>query len=321
MRHVAPVACGGHGLRLFLLQRDEKAFLSDWVAYHASIFGACSITVIDHKSTNPVVLDVLKYWETQGVRVIPWNDTYTFKDKAKVLSMNMHSSLNLDNSTEFLVPLDADEFIVGLTGNDTFSSDPLLIRGMFTNLPRDGVRYKFTPILSGFCRDRTNSTGRPAIDARHFTIKKAVCYSKSFYLRSSFIATDQGNHWGDTTADERCHEARKPSGMHCPDRAFCFHTTQLGILHFGTHVALTYQAYRDKMIRGYHEYMGDAINSDCSMSKVGGQHYCLFFREWKTKGDQHMETRFNKRADVPRCGSHTHRSTMAEVLQALEHKM
>jgi hypothetical protein len=304
----------GNGFHLFLFQNNENELLSDWVTYHASVFGPSRITIIDSRSTDSVVLDVLDHWSKLGVRVIPFGQLRPYSHKASFLSETMRSIVN--NPDDFLVPLDADEFIVGITGGNTFSTDASVIKQLISNLPKDGKRFKLTPITAGYCGDRHNLTGRRAIDVRHFKILQPICNSKTFFLRSSFLQTDQGNHWGRTTVDANC-TASTDTGNLCPAHAYCFHTTRLGLIHMGGAAAMSYQSYRNKMLRAYHAYVGNITDPDCP--NVHGRHYCEFYKRWKEDGDNHTEVLFNTAARLSGCGKHSYSLTLAGALRALEH--
>lgn len=65
---------------------DEDELISDWLLYHASIFGASNIHVVDHNSTLPAVVETLREWERRGVEVIHTPPGFSFADKALLLT-------------------------------------------------------------------------------------------------------------------------------------------------------------------------------------------------------------------------------------------
>jgi hypothetical protein len=311
---VCSSAANDHGIRLFLYQQDEVDTLSDWLTYHAKVLGTSSITIIDHMSTQPAVTNVLKHWIGHGVNVVQYSGPFSLKHS--ILTSTMHNRLVADSNAKYLVPIDADEFIVLLTANGSFTVDAPSIQQYFSRLPQDGVRYKFTPVVAGFCGPR-NHTGRRAIDVRHFTVHEPICSSKTFYWRDGFISTDQGNHWGSTMQDVDCFKegpiypnTNFVRGPPCPREAHCFHRTQLGLIHYGGRTALSYAALQIKMLRGYHAYHGNMTNPDCSIP--GGRHYCNYFLRWQQGGEVAAGDAL---PTLPGCGPHTYHATIAETVQ------
>jgi hypothetical protein len=290
-----------HGVRLFLFQRDEVDTLSDWLFYHASIFGPTNIIVMDNKSSQKLVLDTLKYWAELGVTVVSHDGS--FRAKHKSLTNAMNTRIQDDQGAKFLVPMDADEFIIRLTDNNKFSVGTQDILQGFDNLPTDGTRYKFRPVHAGFCGDMFNTTGRRAVDARHFIVYQQDCATKTFFLRQSFVSTDQGNHWGSTTADANCSvdltTLKPPSeGPPCPLKANCFHRTDIGLVHYGNSAALKdFKAYKDKMLRGYRAYHGNDTSPDCTIP--GGRHYCKFYVQLNTGGDTVVQQTYKRHYQLP----------------------
>ena len=46
-------------VRLYLFVRDQPEMLEDWVRFHAHVFSAANIVIVDHQTTDPLAKQVL----------------------------------------------------------------------------------------------------------------------------------------------------------------------------------------------------------------------------------------------------------------------
>ena len=73
------------------------------------------------------------------------------------------------------------------------------------------------------------------------------CRSKSFYLRESFVRTDQGNHGGEVTTDLLDRTQHYTVGG-CP----YYHSPNIALVHYGEN--LPWEIKNKKMMRGASAY-------------------------------------------------------------------
>lgn len=152
VRRSARVAC-------FMMQKNEQNLLDLWLRYHAHVFGAENLFVLDNGSTLPDVRQRLRRAEAEGVNVL-WEYTAKehFETKGK-LFRNLMWQLPLDEF-DFVMPLDCDEFIAHQALDGTITCEPeeitgyladkhmqdprvLLIRGSYFNVPGQAGSYFF----------------------------------------------------------------------------------------------------------------------------------------------------------------------------------
>jgi hypothetical protein len=293
-----------------MMQRDEKEVLADWLAYHAHLLGAKYLYVVDNNSTHPSVIDTLDSWSKKGVHV-QFADQQ-LKGRNRYENEWIKNITSQDPAAMFIVPIDADEFIVSATGK-TYSTDVEVIRAEFKSLPKDGFSFKFVRFDAGFCHDRRNLTGRRIVDARHFHRKQRACNDKTFYYKPTLVDVGLGHHIGATSMDHEC--AVQQLEYHCGAH-LCFHTPKLGLFHFGHPNAMIYTGYRDKYLRGFQSSRGidpHAHNGTVECLEVSW-HYCQFFNRWKTVGDAAMAKRFESVFHIPGCGHDTYTDLLANAV-------
>jgi hypothetical protein len=308
---------GDHGVRLFVIQSDEHDLIDDWLNYHNHLFGASNIHVIDMKSTDAGVVETLAQWEAKGVRV-ERHPNATFSDKHLILSEAMRSRVAGDPGARFVLPMDMDEFIaLVVPAPARFSTDRSAILAKFGELQTDGYKFKFMQYNAGYCGDRLSKNGRRAVDVQHIAGPGTCCMCKTFYYAPTFVATDQGNHYGRSTADATC-ASSNTTNLPCPP-ANCYHISDLGLLHFGHQTAMTYEAWERKMLRGFTAYFGAAPDEldklDCKLK--AGIHYCQFYKRMKRLGRAKSKAKFEAAAQLSSCGDDTFRPALAETLLSL----
>lgn len=149
----ARVAC-------FMMQKNEELLLGPWLRYHAHLFGARSLFVLDNGSTAPSVLAMLEQAEAMGVTVHrQYAEKQHFENKGTVFRDLIRA---LDPAAfDFVMPLDCDEFVAHQALDGRVSCEPeavtgylaarhlrdprvLLIRGSYFNVPDRPGDYFFT---------------------------------------------------------------------------------------------------------------------------------------------------------------------------------
>lgn len=112
-----------------MMQKDEEFLLDPWLRYHAYLFGAENLFVLDNGSTQPDVLRRLERAETDGVTVIrEFREKAHFEDKGRVfhwLVRRLERVLALD----FLMPLDCDEFVAVMDPDGRVRCEPDTVKG------------------------------------------------------------------------------------------------------------------------------------------------------------------------------------------------
>ena len=114
---------GGPRVTVFTFVKDEVDIVSAWVHYHASLFGYTRLHVVDNNSTDGT-LEVLAHLASlHGVRLYGAAD-YQLKGEVMTRLMRQHTS-----SSDLLIPLDIDEFVVRYDQNDESSGHVDVVGG------------------------------------------------------------------------------------------------------------------------------------------------------------------------------------------------
>ena len=89
------------------LQKNEDDILEYWLQYHSIIFGIESLLILDNYSDNKEVINILKKWELNGLKVLWEQGPYINKG-----DLIINKTKELFPSADLYIPLDIDEFIV-----------------------------------------------------------------------------------------------------------------------------------------------------------------------------------------------------------------
>ncbi len=176
-----------------MMQRDEALLLDPWLRYHATVFGASNLTVLDNGSTNPGVLQRLEQAESEGVRVI--------RDYAKPQHAAARGPIitevlrGLEPGADFLMPLDVGEFVAHQApdGKVDCTPDPIL------NLLSKELRGTTDLLLI-----RGSYLNLPGMPGFHVFKNERRC----FFARGAFGSIGQGYHDGRTPDGEKAKERR-----------------------------------------------------------------------------------------------------------------
>jgi hypothetical protein len=103
------------------------------------MFGITNIHVVDHKSADPRVCKVLALFKQCGIKFT--NHGGGFDQKSGMLSSILRKEKN-----QFLMPLDADEFVVNIEKNGEVNFDPVHMADIFANLVVDGRKYRYRDV-------------------------------------------------------------------------------------------------------------------------------------------------------------------------------
>jgi hypothetical protein len=273
---------------LVLFQNDEYELLSDWLQYHAYMFGFSNLHVVDHNSKDVRVCRVLALYKQCGMRFTHHGGS--FEQKSELLTTILKKEKN-----KFLLPLDADEFVVNLEQNGEVDFDPMQMADIFANLVVDGRKYMYRDVQfvkygKEVCNRQINVPVRRAALRQSFRTANdldpsAFTMVKVFYHSDGFVRTDQGNHYGRVKNDL---VVRKQY----PNATYQSHPDQfvikanLTILHYNT---ASYNMMGRKMIRGAKAY-GYKDSTNCTQA-IRGSHYCLAAKEFNA-GSEHSRQYF-----------------------------
>jgi len=171
---VPKVAC-------IVMQKDEKHLLRSWIAYHGYLFGFENIFVFDNGSEDPETWDILFHYKKVGVNIY-WEHSSPddYRQKGEIIGHKIRS-LDLENSYDFLIPLDCDEFIILETE-----------RGF--DHTREGID-KYLLTLTGeekvlqFPHQLVNHPLQP-------NLYSYFSFYKVFFAANTFVSMDHGHHSG-----------------------------------------------------------------------------------------------------------------------------
>jgi hypothetical protein len=273
---------------LVLFQNDEYELLSDWLQYHVYMFGFSNLHVVDHNSKDVRVCRVLALYKQCGMRFTHHGGS--FEQKSELLTTILKKEKN-----KFLLPLDADEFVVNLEQNGEVDFDPTQMADIFANLVVDGRKYMYRDVQfvkygKEVCNRQINVPVRRAALRQSFRTANdldpsAFTMVKVFYHSDGFVRTDQGNHYGRVKNDL---VVRKQF----PNATYQSHPDQfvikpnLTILHYNTE---SNNMMGRKMIRGAKAY-GYKDSTNCTQA-IRGSHYCLAAKEFNA-GSEHSRQYF-----------------------------
>ena len=172
-----------NGLRVActVMLKDERVLIEPFLRYHAELFGAENLYVIDNGSTDPVVLDILTAFEQEGVHIDRSHPTMDdYRNKGGLIA-DLVKRLDSEVPYDFYVLLDCDEFVV-LRQADGFTCAPTAIRAYLESMLGEQRILRVATNLS-------NIPGTP--DAF-----REDSYAKTIFPRGVLLSTDHGHHVG-----------------------------------------------------------------------------------------------------------------------------
>jgi hypothetical protein len=270
---------GNVSVKVFLFQNDENTLLADWLQYHSHLFGIENLNIVDNASSSPYVCKLLALYHMCGAVIVKHHDAFHLKHRSMTHLMREYKDKN-----KFLLPIDADEFIVmpvfdARGGVSDFAYNRSTILNVIRNLPVDGRKYKFLeskwimfdrPVCEAMVHRANESelSYRRVLEAGGYACptRYEPFEFKTFYHSDGFIGTDQGNHHGFVEHDEG-HHGFNPLVVANLDHFFT--RTPLVLFHFATP---TYKGMKKKILRAAGSY-NYTDSTNCSAVK-SGTHYC-----------------------------------------------
>ena len=106
-------------LAIVLMQKDEGELLRAWVDHHLSITSPELIHIFDNGSTCQQTRIILREAQQKGVRIsLEFNRRSDFERKGDIICKSIQS-IQADQSSDFIIPLDCDEFLGLQSDTDT----------------------------------------------------------------------------------------------------------------------------------------------------------------------------------------------------------
>src|SRR2546428_13637720 len=105
-------------IKVFCMQKDEDDILTEWILYHAHLFGMNNLYIIDNHSGRQSK-SILEKYKAQGLNVFERSD---YAKKGDYLFEMIRETVN---DHDIAIPLDMDEFI-GVLDLNNVSKDNLL---------------------------------------------------------------------------------------------------------------------------------------------------------------------------------------------------
>lgn len=262
---------------IFLMTKNEKELIEDWLKYHGYLFGFANLNVIDGSDDPEIDLIYQKYIE-KGVTV--HKSKTNLNGLAEELTRRMRE---FNGKNKFLIKLDTDEFLAhtyptnlvdrpfswfrpiarlrGLTTlrfhksqvskvkKDTKAYQRLAvsgIRGVVASLPISHKRYKL--LFCTFSIPKQRFQKHPARSITKFSQVFSSDF-KSFFHSDSFVSVDLGSHQGESFDNDG------------------FIETGLAIIHFHA-TSVEDSMRRAKRVLVSHEYIEHSDPIETQMQKL-----------------------------------------------------
>ena len=187
----------GHGrgkiMKIVLMTKDEWPLIKSWVLYHGAIFGNSNLYVIDG-STDRRVKRFLENSKIQGVNI------FESSSNLNNILMDVNSIMNdLKNSSDYLIKLDTDEFLV-LFNSSGLPVSPRFIRGYLNTLSTTGsilrIGYWMRSRVSESICNRSLSLPETNPSFMKVHPETSTRAGKSFFSAATFHSVDLGSHTG-----------------------------------------------------------------------------------------------------------------------------
>lgn len=257
---------------IFTIQRnDQPERILNWYLWHARLVNASDIYVIDHQSSASGTTAALAFIHSQGSHVVRGGKA--FNEKHSMLTDLMTS---VRSKYRLLIPLDLDEY---LTSFDPVSNaiimDKRRIRHNLNHLSLDGRflkmrTFQYIPQDCQFNRSQL-VTPSPLSSSLHrpsefflFHYPPASVHDKTIFDSSTFVSTDQGNHFG-VSSRGLCNNSELTIDEKLQNFNECFMKTNLALLHLNV---ISFADWKLKMISRAKSY-------GCHLGMTTqGTHYC-----------------------------------------------
>lgn len=246
-------------IKIFSFQKDEE-LLEHWIKYHGNIFGYNNLHIIDHNS-DLNTLKIYEKYKEKGLNIKKFKGSFSLK--AIQLTKWMKE---FKKSSDFLIPLDGDEFI-SLNNNDNIIQSKNEILNYFKTLLNINLKLKFKTYDVRLEKMEYDDI---FLEGKYFERHPMRPGLKTFYPSSNFISTDQGNHVGKITGNNK--------------KVKC---TNLMLLHYA---CKGYSNYIKKIERGIKAYN---INKNKTNHEGAGSNWFNMYKLYtENKLERHFKEKF-----------------------------
>lgn len=271
--------------RFFVVQRDGRQQLRDFVTHYTKVLPYNSIVILDHAGTDEYTKTLLQQYASKGAHV--WRCKGQFKAKAAMWTKVIRAYAK---DTGFVFPVDIDE-LLAVKVNNALQWDLGSFKDALYALSKNGKPYKMNWIESVPAECHVHMKDPPATaiesattnrdddglyasamcDIRYVKTKKVGCMDKTFSRGIQFTRTDTGNHYGGTK------RFPKLSKKVCEDRGLenVYEISTLALIH------LKEKTFEDWLLHGLRGATDRGFNSNFAINCRDGQqslHYC---RKWE----------------------------------------
>jgi len=179
---------GARRAKVFCQVKNEEDIIGDWVDYHAWVFGEENLFVIDDGSSDRTSSILRSRLPERQLIVLPLRQNANWEE----LKMeNLNALLERERSgCDFLIPLDADEFVIcgAHPDRDAIHSELSRLAGT------DGEVFKFHLDFNAVTLgDHPHPVREIVSFERH---KRASNMKKSFFRAGTFRWVGLGQHYG-----------------------------------------------------------------------------------------------------------------------------
>jgi hypothetical protein len=164
-----------------------------WLEYHAAIFGAENIGIINHDSHHNETLEIFQIWQQKGIHLTYSNASYQLKGE-----LTHHALQSWFPDAHIYIPLDVDEFIIFYNQTNKIpQANRTAIRTHFSNLWNAQQQRK--TLCWGMLH--THNSHPISINDTMETIRYFAPYTRPSYNTKKFVKNtpkfqglDHGNH-------------------------------------------------------------------------------------------------------------------------------
>ena len=147
-------------VRCITMQKNETKLLEPWIKYYGYFFGFENLYILDNGSNETVIFDILEKYKKAGINVYyDYNKKEDFDKKGEIISNIIKDWDSKDESYDYVIPIDCDEFVILCAERIEISRDKIhsyldslkgiedafLIKKLFLNIPDDADF--FTPSI------------------------------------------------------------------------------------------------------------------------------------------------------------------------------
>lgn len=272
--------------RMIIFQRDGGFKLQRLINHYLQVLDPHDLVIIDHLGKDPFTKSLLHEYHLQGVQL--WQCHGPWEEKHAMWS---HVTRFYGNNSQFVFPIDVDEFLVTYNENEAIEWSKSALQSALAMLEHKGWPFKlmdyqsipldcgteFTNTKNNILPSEVSSHGKQHRPQCHVKVKrlKTTCMSKTFARGTEFSSTDQGNHFGGTKKlgkdPSDVYRTCRKQGV---DKVYQA-APHLGLIHLST---LSFNDWLTHTLRGAGDYGYNTPGYECSKLPVG-IHYCKGWQE------------------------------------------